>query len=133
MKLFSKAKDGGSESSVTGYWLVELKRLFSVVLLRFDGRSREAFHTHAFHSLSWVLSGELREEFIDGRVRIHRPHWRPLTTHHSDFHKVDSRGTTWVLSFRGPWQSSWLEYLPTTREFLTLGGRRAVLARTRLI
>ena len=50
-------KDGGPESTVTGYWLIEYKPLFSIVLLKFEGKSRDAFHTHAFNSLSWLISG----------------------------------------------------------------------------
>ena len=50
MRLFFKSKDGGPDSSVTGYWLIESKKLFSIVLLKFDGRSREAYHTHAFNA-----------------------------------------------------------------------------------
>ena len=64
MKLFHKAKDGGPASTVTGYWLIESKRFFSIVLLRFDGPSREAFHTHAFNSISWVVKGVLLENFL---------------------------------------------------------------------
>lgn len=45
MKLFTARKDGGEASTVTGYWLVEAKRLFSACLLRFHGKSREAFVT----------------------------------------------------------------------------------------
>lgn len=41
MKLFKKMKDGGKESTVTGYWLIECKSLFSIVLLKFEGDSRE--------------------------------------------------------------------------------------------
>lgn len=29
MKFLSKAKDGGAESTVTGYWLVEIKPLLN--------------------------------------------------------------------------------------------------------
>ena len=42
MKILNIAKDGGPESNVTGYWLVESKRFFSIVLLKFDKGSREA-------------------------------------------------------------------------------------------
>ena len=42
MRLFFYGKDGGQYSTVWGYWLIEIKSLFSVVLLRFEGDSREA-------------------------------------------------------------------------------------------
>lgn len=128
MKFFRRRKDGGRESTVTGYWLVEIKSLFSIVLLRFDGASREAFHTHSFNCFSWVVSGGLRETLIDGRTRFYSPSWFPFITRRTDFHMVDSlTSTTWVLSFRGPWRKRWQEYLPKTDEFVTLtNGRREV-------
>lgn len=128
MKFLTKRKDGGPESTVTGYWLVEIKSLFSVCLLRFDGDSREAFHTHAFNCFSWVLSGSLVEHFIGGEIRHHPASLRPFITLRTDFHKVSSPGrSSWILSFRGPWVKNWREYHPTTDEFITLTDGRVVL------
>lgn len=113
MKFFTKMKDGGSESTVTGYWLVEIKSLFSIVLLRFDGNSREAFHNHAFNSVAWVLRGELKENMLNGSVRQHKASFKPFIVTRNDFHKVDSvTPKTWVLNFRGPWTKTWMEVRP---------------------
>lgn len=124
MRFFSRAKDGGPKSTVVGYWLVELKKLFSVVLLRFDDGSRDEFHSHAFNSLSWVLRGRLVENHIDGRVEEHRAGLWPVTTRRSTFHRVVSQGTTWVVSFRGPWSDHWHEFDPKTGELTTLADGR---------
>lgn len=125
MKIFHKAKDGGDESTVTGYWLIESKPLFSICLLKFDGKSREAFHTHAFNAMSWVLKGGLTENFLDGRKRRHTPSLKPIYTPREDFHKVDSDdGATWVLTFRGPWSKNWKEFLPNEDRFRTLTSGR---------
>lgn len=127
MKIFKKDKDGGEHSKVTGYWLVELKSMFSIVLLRFDDGSREAYHTHAFNCFSWVLRGELYEEFLDfSRPRTHLPSWLPFITRRADFHKVTGCGTSWVLSFRGPWSDTWQEYANQTLMTLT-HGRKVVV------
>lgn len=132
MKFFKKMKDGGAESTVTGYWLVEIKSLFSIVLLRFDGWSRDAFHNHAFNSLSWVLCGNLQETMYAGYIKYHRASWLPFITRKEDFHKVDSiagdgKGTSWVLSIRGPWSKTWKEYLPNEgRERTLTHGRKEV-------
>lgn len=125
MKIFKKMKDGGKDSTVTGYWLFESKRFGSVVLLKFEGNSREAYHTHAFNCLSWVIRGRLVEQFHieDSKFvhyEIHEPSLKPFVTKRTDFHKVDSVGTSWVLSIRGPWQDTWKEYLPKTNEHKTL-------------
>jgi hypothetical protein len=128
MRLFHIGKDGGPESTVTGYWLAELKSLFSIALLRFDNGSRDSFHSHAFNSVSWVLSGRLREEHLHGEVEDHRPGIRPVVTKRSTFHRVFSDGTTWVLTFRGPWKKTWEEYHPTKKKFSTLKDGRIILA-----
>lgn len=129
MKLFAIRKDGGRESTVTGYWLIEIKSLFSICLLRFDGKSREAYHTHAFNCLSWVIRGELIERFLLGRAVRHAASWRPFVTRRSDYHKVCSAsGTSWVLSFRGPWADKWQEYHPRQNRFVNLTHGRKVVA-----
>lgn len=129
MKLFKKAKDGGPESTVTGYWLIEAKKLFSVVLLKFEDGSRDAYHSHAFNSWNWLLGGRVREQHLDGSTKEHTPGWKPIVTLRNTFHKVTSLGTTWVLSVRGPWSDHWMEYLPNEREFyeLTHGRKKARL------
>jgi len=128
MRAFFKGKDGGPESTVTGYWLVEMKRLLSVALVRFDGQSREAFHTHAFDAVSWVLRGSLTETFIDGRVVKHKPSLLPFVTKRSDFHKVDSDApVSWAITFRGPWVRKWREFIPASQRFLTLTSGRKIV------
>lgn len=61
MKFLYYGKNGGPESRVWGYFLIEIKSLFSIVLLRFENGSRDAYHTHAFHCFSWLLRGHLTE------------------------------------------------------------------------
>lgn len=129
MKFLSVSKDGGAESTVWAYWLCEIKSLFSVAMLRFEDGSRDAYHSHAFDCVSWVLSGHLTEVRVGWDtpgMYEHAPSWRPLVTRRTHLHKVVSRGRTWVLTFRGPWARKWLEY-SSTRGFETLThGRRVV-------
>jgi hypothetical protein len=127
--IMKSGKDGGQLSTVYGYWFCEFKRLFSIVLLCFDGKSREAFHDHAFDSVSWVLWGKLIENHLDGNVDVHTPSLRPVITRRSTFHKVDSVGRTWVFSLRGPWAKTWNEFIPESGETVTFGSGRCVLER----
>lgn len=132
MKFLRVGKDGGPKSTVTGYWLIEIKWLFSIVLLRFDNGSRDEFHSHAFNSLNWVLKGFVKEYTIDDTGDVDNLHGyqrsiKPIVTRRSRFHRVVSQGTTWVLSIRGPWSKTWREYDPKNHEFSTLThGRVAV-------
>lgn len=120
MKILSWGKDGGKDSTVSGLWFIEVKRLFSIVLLRFDNGSRDAFHSHAFNAISWVLSGKLREENAWKTPKEYSPSLLPVLTYKDTFHRVESVGRTWVLSFRGPWAKTWKEYLPQESRFVTL-------------
>lgn len=120
MKFFKKLKDGGKESHVWGYFFVKIKNLFSVVLLRFDHGTREAYHNHAFDCVSWVVKGKLVERLLTGEVNMYGPSLKPVVTRKNTFHQVCSKGTTWVLSFRGPWAKTWKEYLPREQRFVTL-------------
>lgn len=144
MKLFHYGKDGGPDSTVWGFWLIEWKRVFSIALLCFEDGSREAYHSHAFNSISWVLSGNLVETEIHPRTGLplirlqnngsekgplyhYPPSFLPVFTARDRMHKVTSVGRTWVLTFRGPWSKTWKEYLPISNEYVTLThGRRKI-------
>lgn len=130
MKLFAKRKDGGPDSNVTGYWLIEWKGLFSIALLRFSQGSRDAFHSHAFNSISWVLRGCLIEYRQDpGRkswISVFQPSFKPILTTRDNLHKVFGNApVTWVLTFRGPWSKTWMERRPDGDVTLT-DGRKVV-------
>ena len=109
MKVLFKSKDERPDSNITGYWLIESKKLFSIVLLCFDRGSREAYHNHAFNAISWVLSGRLNERIRYGDQGytdiILNPSLKPIYTSKDRMHKVTGLAEkTWVLSFRGPWE-----------------------------
>jgi hypothetical protein len=114
MNFLNLTKGGGPESTVWAYWLFEAKRFCSVALLRFEDGSRDAYHDHAFNSISWVLAGELNESRIGwdtSGIYTYTPSWRPILTRRTHLHKVTSRGRTWVRTFRGPWARTWTEWV----------------------
>ncbi len=128
MKLFKWCKDGGPESNVSGLFFIEIKSLFTIALLRFDHGSRDAYHSHAFHSVSWLLKGGLQEFplMANEPAIVYRPSLRPIFTWRSTFHRVYSFGTSYVLTFRGPWTETWNEYISRRDEFVTLTHGRKV-------
>jgi len=123
--MFKASKDGGPDSTVWMYG-IEIKWLFSILLLRFEDGSRDAYHSHAFDCVSWVLRGELFEQFRARAPNRYRPSWRPIITRTYDFHKVTSIGRTWVLTFRGPWGRTWQEHIPGGDTYTLERGRRRV-------
>lgn len=124
MKILSISKDGGEYSKVHAYTLVEIKSLFSVILLKFDPGSRDAYHTHAFNCFNWLLRGKLMEYEIQNDGTITTKEYTPsiwgFPIYRKTYHKVVSLGTSYVLSFRGPWQKTWKEFLPSDNRELTL-------------
>lgn len=130
MRLFYKGKDGGPESPVTGYWLIEIKSLFSIVLLKFNDGCRENFHSHAFNALTWFIKGNLLEKRLLNKCVRFRQYKRsviPKLTKRDNIHKVNSRGVSWCLSIRGPWSKTWQEYNEKERKFITLTNGRKIL------
>ena len=109
MKLFKRSHDGGKDSGVTGYWLIEAKSLFSIVLLRFSKGSREAFHSHAFNALTWWLKGSVIEMFLNGGEKRWKPSFFPKYTPRDCYHKIVADEVSWAISFRGPWSKTWKE------------------------
>lgn len=130
MRLFQWAKDGGPESNVDGFFIIEIKWLFSIVLLRFEGKSRANFHSHAFHAWTWLLSGNMTEIFYRHFwPRMYRRSLLPKLTRRKDIHKVNAHGVAWCISLRGPWQKTWWEVDPDTDEVIVLGNGRTELGR----
>ncbi len=123
-------KDGGPESTVWAHWLFESKRWGSIVLLRFEDGSRDAYHSHAFNRISWLLSGGLVEDRIAPSDEVgvfgYLPSAYPIITTRENTHKVTSVGRSWVLSFRGPWAARWREITPNDGEVALASGRRVV-------
>ena len=110
MRFLSKVKDGGPDSTVDAFVLVEIKPLFSIMLLKFNSGTREAYHSHAFNALTWFICGDMLELGPDGRTHSYRRSILPKFTPKSLMHKVISYGTSWCFTVRGPWEDQWVEY-----------------------
>jgi hypothetical protein len=128
MRFLEWAKDGGPESPVMGFFLIEVKWLFSIVLLRFSPGSRDAYHSHAFNALTWFLKGKVIEFFANGFSRPWGPSLWPKWTPRDCVHKVGSVETTWALSVRGPWARTWFELRGPMKKRVDLGHGRKELS-----
>lgn len=134
MRLLTKRYDGGDKSGVSGYWVIEVKSLFSIVLLKFNPNNRENFHSHAFNALTLWLAGEVVEERIDLKTKektyLTFSKFMAKFTPKNNVHKVHCTKPAWALCFRGPWDSTWLEYNEAKEEVITLThGRKIVEAK----
>ena len=127
INFMCKKKDGGPDSPVDAYFLIELKGLFTIALLRFDKGTREAYHTHAFNAFTWFLLGSLWEQDIDSSTIQYKRAWRPKNTPRVKWHRITAAQTSWCLTIRGPWAYSWKEYDPKTETITTFTSGRKVL------
>ena len=130
-KFFKKDKDGGPESKVWAYWVVECKRLCSIAFLHFEDGGREVFHSHAFNAISWVIKGELNETVCHDPAiytkNRYLPSLKPIFTPRHRTHMVKSTGDTLVFTLRGPWVKYWHEQDPMSGSRKVLGhGRKEV-------
>lgn len=123
-RIFYKKPDGGQESGVTGYFLIEWKSLFSIGILHFKKGSREAFHSHAFNALTFWLKGKVTEVKPDNAQQNFSSGLRPKFTPRSNVHKVVAHEDTYALTFRGPWLDYWFELKNNEQVFLTHGRKR---------
>lgn len=124
MKFLQKAPDGGKNSGVTGFFIVEIKSLFSIVILKFNEGTREAYHSHAFNAVTFWLKGHVKEHLREGVVREFKAGGVKYTDRDT-FHKVEAIVPTYALSFRGPWVNTWQE-LRHGKLFTLTHGRKIV-------
>lgn len=128
MRLFDRAPDGGPKSPVEAFFLVELKGLLSIALLKFNTGGREAFHTHAFNALTWFLWGAMVEEKFDGTTTRYRRSLLPKLTRRDNNHRVYAERTSWAFTIRGPWAATWTEHSHETQTETTLSSGRVIVS-----
>ena len=129
MKFLSYGTDGGKKSGVTGFWLFEIKSLFSIAFLRFSKGTRENYHSHAFNAYSWFLKGKVEEQHLGKPSKTWTPSIFPKYTPRSTFHRVNALENTYALTIRGPWSKSWMEYDPVSEEYIELQNGRQEISR----
>lgn len=132
MKFCKKMFDGGKDSTVTGYFLIEIKSLFSIVLLKFNKGSRENYHSHAFNALTWFLYGDLVEYNLSKPNYKYKGKLIPKITKKSDIHKVFANKNSYAISLRGPWDDYWQEYNPMSNKYITLTHGRKIVGESTL-
>ncbi len=127
MLFFKKRCDGGKVSNVTGYWVIEIKKLFSIVILKFEPSHRENYHSHAFNALTIWIKGEVLEERLDTKENTIFKAGNIKYTPRTNVHKIHCKKTAWCISFRGPWCNTWIEYNKRNNKYITLTHGRVIL------
>lgn len=123
-KFFKVRYDGGADSGVTGYWLIEWKPVFSIVLLKFNKGTRDAYNEHAFNAVTIWLKGRVLEEYQDGSEPMVWKAGDFKYTPRNNFHRINAVETSWALCFRGRWKKTWKEELHGEVYTLTHGRKK---------
>ena len=127
MLFFSKRKDGGQKSNVDGFFLIELKSLFSIAILKFNKGAREEFHSHAFDALTWFVKGDIIEEDVNGVKYIYKKSLIPKVTPKDKVHKVIANKDSWCITIRGKWVKNWFEITSDKKKKITFTHGRKVV------
>lgn len=127
MKFLWNDKDGGPESK--GWiWGLEIKSLFSILVVRFLQGTRPVYHTHAFSAISWLFAGGLKEETLGYGSKKYFSSFIPIWTPWHRYHQVAGiPAQSWAITFRGPWRKTWTEYNPATQTAITLAHGRKIV------
>lgn len=131
--FMKKRKDGGPRSPVDAYFLIEIKGLFTIALLKFNKGGRESYHTHAFNALTWFLSGALVEQNFEGPLYTYKKSLIPKLTRKSKNHRVLATKDSWCLTIRGRWDSTWTEHDTTGQIITTFTDKRKIVSTTNRI
>lgn len=109
-RFFYVKPDGGLDSGVTGYFLIEWKLFFSIGILHFRNGTREAFHSHAFNAITFWLKGRVTEIKYNGASKDFSAGFKPKYTPRTNWHKIHAHEDVYALTFRGPWVDVWYEF-----------------------
>lgn len=121
--------DGGIDSGVKGYFLIEWKPFLSIGVLHFKKGSREAFHSHAFNAVTFWLKGSVTEiKHPSGQELKFSAGFKPKYTPRNNFHKIIADEDVYALTFRGPWMDYWYEF--KNNKHITLTHGRVVVSET---
>lgn len=113
MRFFEWSHDGHKDSGVDAFFIIEIKKLFSIAFLRFGNGESAVYHSHAFDALTWSQPGVIMTEVkLEDDILVlknYAPSLIPKLTRKKNKHKVVSIGTNWALTLRGPWEDYWEE------------------------
>lgn len=135
MNFFSKKRVELGEGHIIQYTLFESKYLGGIWIYNWKTIEQNRFHTHAFSSYAFLLSGSYTEEVIvNGKKEIKvvnqwmKPRYLPTNYCHRI---LSAKPKTWTIVFFGKWVPHWLEYFPDTKTWVKYGWGRKVLSKTK--
>jgi hypothetical protein len=129
--LFKKKRIELGEGHIIQYTLFENKKIGGIWIYNWKTILQNRFHTHAFNSSAFLLSGGYTEEVIeDGKIKTKEVNqWlkrRKLPINYT--HRIlEAKPNTWTIVFFGKWIDHWWEYFDDTKTWVKYGWGRQKL------
>lgn len=129
--LFKKKRIELGEGHIIQYTIFENKNIGGIWIYNWKTILQNRFHTHAFNSSAFLLSGGYTEEVIeDGKIKTREVNqWlkrRRLPINYT--HRIlEAKPNTWTCVFFGKWIDHWWEYFDDTKTWVKYGWGRQKL------
>ena len=131
MILFKKKRIELGYGHIVQYTLFESKRWGGIWLYNWKTIEQNRFHTHAFSSYAFLLSGSYTEEIIkDGEITQRtvnqwlKPRYLPMNYCHRI---LEAEPKTWTIVFFSRWIDHWWEFFGDTGTWVKYGWGRKVM------
>lgn len=107
------------------FFLIEIKPLFSIILTRLGSNGSTLLHSHPFDAVTFILKGVIQECGPEEQCdEYYAPAFKRTGR---QMHEIStSKDGAWLLTFRGPWASTWQEQQPDGTIKTLTHGRREV-------
>ena len=119
------------EGHIIQYTLFEHKKIGGIWIYNWKTIEQNRFHTHAFSSYAFLLSGEYLEEVIteNGVEKRTVNQWmKPRYLPQNYTHRIlEAKPNTWTIVFFSKWIDHWYEYFGDTKTWVKYGWGRRVL------
>lgn len=131
MIWFKKKRIELGDGHIVQYTLFESKRFGGIWFYNWKTIKQNRFHTHAFSSLAFTLSGSYTQEVIKNGVintEVVRNLLQPRFLQKNYCHRIlKADPNTWTMVFFGPWSEYWWEYFDDTKTWVKYTWGRKVV------
>lgn len=131
MIFFKKKRVELGDGYIVQYTVFEHKNFGGLWFYNWKTIKQNRFHTHAFNSYAFLLSGSYVEEVIeDGKIitRTTNQWLKPRFLPKNYCHRIlKAEKNTWTCVFFGPWINHWWEYFDDTKTWVKYTWGRKVV------
>ncbi len=131
MIFFKKKRIELGDGHIVQYTIFENKHLGGIWLYNWKTIKQNRFHTHAFNSVAFLLSGKYAEEVIHaGKIetRIVDQWLKPRFLPKNYCHRIlFANPNTWTIVFFGKWIPHWWEFFKESNTWVKYGWGRKVI------